>query len=106
MDWFFHTLDVMGNFKKMTMETEFTDKLDNLGIKYCFNEQNYDLPTLKFIIVGDNPGNIEYKENKFFIGPSGQVLREHFCSNELVGNFENECIIYNKFLFTRPKHQN
>jgi hypothetical protein len=78
------------------METEFNDKLDNLGIKYCFNEQKYHLPTLKFIIVGDNPGNTEYKENKFFIGPSGQELRKHFYSNELIGDFENECIIFNK----------
>ncbi len=78
------------------METEFNNRLDNLRIKYCFNKQQYDLPTLKFIIVGDNPGNTEYKENKFFIGPSGQELRKHFYSNELIGDFENECIIFNK----------
>lgn len=78
------------------MTTEFNTQLDNYGVKYCFNEQVYDFAKLKFIIVGDNPGNTEYKEKRFFIGPSGQELRRHFKSNGLTTDFDNECIIFNK----------
>lgn len=78
------------------MTTDFNNRLDELGIKYCFNEQTYDFSKLKFIIVGDNPGDTEYEKKRFFIGPSGQKLRTHFQTNELVENFDNECIIFNK----------
>lgn len=78
------------------MKTELTTQLDKFGIKYCFNEQEYDLSKLKFIIVGDNPGNTEYIEKKFFIGPSGQELRRHFRTSGLTSDFDNECIIFNK----------
>ncbi len=78
------------------MTTEFNTQLDKFGVKYCFNEQVYDFSKLKFIIVGDNPGNTEYKEQRFFIGPSGQELRRHFKSNGLSTDFDNECIIFNK----------
>jgi len=78
------------------MTTDFNNRLDELGVKYCFNEQVYDYSKLKFIIVGDNPGNTEFKEKRFFIGPSGQILRKHFSDNELSKDFDNECIIFNK----------
>jgi hypothetical protein len=78
------------------MTTEFNTRLDKFGVKYCFNEQVYDFSKLKFIIVGDNPGNTEYKEKRFFIGPSGQELRRHFKLNGLTADFDNECIIFNK----------
>lgn len=70
--------------------------LSKLGVKFCFNEQKYDYSKLKFIIVGDNPGNLEYQTNRFFIGPSGQELRRHFSENRLTNNFEEECIVFNK----------
>lgn len=65
-------------------------------IPFCFNEQEYDYSKLKYIIVGDNPGNLEYTTNRFFIGPSGQVLRNHFLENGLIQNFDEECIVFNK----------
>jgi hypothetical protein len=78
------------------MKKEITNRLDDLGIKYCFNEQHYDYKKLKYIIVGDNPGVTEYKENRFFIGSSGKALRNHFEANKLIMDFDNECIIFNK----------
>lgn len=78
------------------MITDLKNQLEKSGVKYCFNEQEYDLKKIKFIIVGDNPGNTEYKENKFFIGPSGQELRKHFKTNDIIQDFDNECIIFNK----------
>lgn len=85
----------------MTKE-ELTNKLDQLSVKYCFNEQEYSLSKLKFIIVGDNPGITEYETNRFFIGRSGQDLRNHFLQNNLVTEFDQECMIRNKtFIHTR-----
>jgi hypothetical protein len=78
------------------MTTEFNNRLDELGVKYCFNEQHYVLSKLKYIIVGDNPGNTEYIKKRFFIGASGQKLKKHFETNKLIDNFDSECIIFNK----------
>jgi hypothetical protein len=86
--------DILVTDRKMT--TEFTNKLDKISVKYCFNEQDYELPKLKYIIVGDNPGKTEYKESKFFIGASEQKLRRHFKTNELIDNFDIECAVFNK----------
>jgi hypothetical protein len=85
------------------MKSQFTNLLIEKGVKYCFNEQEYDDKKLKFIIVGDNPGDTEYEKKRFFIGPSGQKLREHFHSNMLIGDFEKECIIFNKTIIHTTK---
>ena len=78
------------------MKTKITDILNDKGVKYCFNEQKYDNKKLKFIIVGDNPGNKEYIEKRFFIGPSGIELKKHFKENNLCADFDVECKIFNK----------
>ncbi len=86
----------------MTKE-EITNRLNTLGIKYCFNEQKYDNSQLKFIIVGDNPGKKEYEEKKFFIGDSGQKLRKHFLENNLIdSDFDKECMLFNKTIIYTP----
>lgn len=77
-------------------KVDLIESLKRLNVKYCFNEKQYDFEKLKYIVVGDNPGNTEYIENKFFIGPSGQELRKFFKENNLVKDFDNECIIFNK----------
>lgn len=80
-----------GNTNKSALEI-----LNEKNIPFCFNEQEYDYSKLKFIIVGDNPGNLEFRTNRFFIGPSGQELRNHFLENGLIHDFDEECIIFNK----------
>ncbi|MGQ7946848.1 uracil-DNA glycosylase family protein [Flavobacterium sp. WC2509] len=88
------------------MITKFIEELKKLNVEYCLNEQVYDYKKLKYIIVGDNPGKTEKKENRFFIGASGQKLRKHFESNKLVDDFNNECIIFNKtFIHTVKTEQ-
>jgi hypothetical protein len=77
-------------------KTELINKLDQLDVKYCFNEQEYSNDKLKFIIVGDNPGKTEYETKRFFIGKSGQDLRNHFRQKNLVSDFDLECLIRNK----------
>lgn len=71
-------------------------KLDELKIDYSFNETNQELSKIKFIIVGDNPGEREFLYQEYFVGPSGQKLRRHFIENELVKDFDTECLICNK----------
>lgn len=78
------------------MKSQFTNLLIEKGVKYCFNEQEYDDKKLKFIIVGDNPGDTEYEKKRFFIGPSGQKMRKHFIENDLCADFDIECKIFNK----------
>lgn len=80
-----------GNTNKSALEI-----LNEKNIPFCFNEQEYDYSKLKFIIVGDNPGNLELRTNRFFIGPSGQELRNHFLENGLIHDFDEECITFNK----------
>ena len=81
---------------------ELANKLDQLSVKYCFNEQEYAYSKLKFIIVGDNPGKTEYETNRFFIGKSGQDLRNHFLETSLITKFDQECMIRNKtFIHTK-----
>ncbi|GGE15386.1 uracil-DNA glycosylase family protein [Psychroflexus salis] len=73
-----------------------------MNLKISFDNNLKDFNKLKYIIVGNNPGNDEYKEGKYFIGSSGTTLRKHFLENNLVSNFDEECIIFNKtFLSTK-----
>lgn len=75
---------------------ELTKALDQLNIKYCFNNMDYDKDKLRFIIVGDNPGKAEYQENKYFVGQSGKQLRKQFLEHGLCSDFDVECMTYNK----------
>lgn len=88
------------------MKDNFTYILVKKGVKYCLNELQYDPKKLKFIIVGDNPGNTEFREKRYFIGPSGQELRRHFRTNGFTSDFDNECIIFNKtFIHTTKTNE-
>lgn len=49
-----------------------------------------------FIIVGDNPGDEEYEQNRYFVGSAGKHLRDHFEENSLCKDFDSQCILYNK----------
>lgn len=69
------------------MTKEIKNRLDELGVKYSLNEQLYDYSKLKNIIVGDNPGKKEFETGRFFIGQSGQKLRSHLKSIELIETF-------------------
>lgn len=82
---------------------EFENKLHQFGVKFCYNEKEYDYSILEFIVVGDNPGDEEYKMKRFFIGTSGQKLRSHFHINHLTDNFEEKCIVFNKTFISTTK---
>lgn len=84
---------------------EFENKFKQLGVKFCYNEKIYDYSNLEFIVVGDNPGNEELKQKRFFIGTSGQKLRNHFQFNNLTDNFDEKCIVFNKTFISTAKTQ-
>lgn len=65
-------------------------------LKFCFNSKFPDVNKVKFIVVGDNPGETEYKENRYFIGSSGTSLKNFFEKNGWVEDFYEECFIFNK----------
>lgn len=65
-------------------------------LKFCFNSKLPDVNKVKFIVVGDNPGETEYKENRYFIGSSGTSLKNSFENNGWVEDFYEECFIFNK----------
>lgn len=72
-----------------------------MDLKISFDNKQRDFSKIKFIIVGDNPGDEEYLKGRFFIGLSGNILKNHFKKHELVNDFDEECLVMNKtFLST------
>lgn len=74
-----------------------------MNLKFAFNLESKNFNSLKYIIVGDNPGKNEYEQNKFFIGDSGKKLRKHFKNNQLAENFEKETLLFNKTFLSTSK---
>lgn len=75
--------------------------------KYChsnscslFNEDLKKLKTdeIRYIVLGDNPGNNEKDLNRYFVGKSGIALRSLF-EAKLVEKFSSEVLVLNKTSF-------
>lgn len=66
------------------------------GIQDVRNNTSLNLSSVKFIVVGDNPGITELASNAYFVGASGKAIQSHFESNGLVNAFYQECLILNK----------
>ena len=71
-------------------------KLEELNVNCAFNSLDYNYDKLKFIVVGDNPGKIEYKSNEYFKGSAGIKLKEFLKVKKLIKDFDTECILFNK----------
>jgi len=82
-------------------------QLNEKNIKHCFNEQFYDKNKLEFIIVGDNPGKIEYEKKRYFVGSSGRSLRSFFQNNIInKKGFDDLCCVFNKtFIHTSKTNE-
>lgn len=79
------------------LPNDLKEKLNKFEIKPYPNIQEYQLNDIRFIIVGDNPGEVEVKESKYFVGPSGKILRNRFLEEfKLVDDFDKSCIVFNK----------
>lgn len=71
---------------------------DNIVFNKDLDNINEDM-NIKYIILGDNPGNDEKKQKKYFYGEVGQEFRD-FLINELKINIEKEVIFLNKTLIS------
>ncbi len=77
------------------MKKELISKFDK--DKVCENKQGYDYDKLEYIIVGDNPGKEEKKQERYFVGTSGKQLRQFFENEIIFGKkFDDSCIVFNK----------
>jgi len=87
--------NLIENFKKQINKWS----EENQDIKFVFNndldffKDNYK--DIKYILIGDNPGNIETEKKRYFVGPSGISARVFF-ENFLVNDFKKEVLVLNK----------
>ena len=86
---------------------EWNKKLDN---EHCavFNSDIPDTKEkwgkIKLIIVGDNPGQEEKVQNKYLIGPAGEIAR-NFINKKWDLNFEENVLVLNKTPIFTPTTQ-
>lgn len=83
--------------------SEILEKTRKLGIQDVENKCIPNEKDIKYIVVGDNPGKTELIEREYFIGYSGQQLRSLFERENLVTDFQKECIVFNKTVFSTPE---
>ncbi len=58
--------------------------------------------SIKYILIGDNPGEQERILNRYLIGKAGQTARNFFQGSGLVESFDEEVLVLNKtFLHTK-----
>lgn len=90
----------MSKFKEITKG--FKDKCDdwakrNITYSIVYNEDldKLEEANIKYILVGDNPGNIEADKKRYLVGPAGISARIFF-ERYLVDNFNEEVLVLNK----------
>ena len=90
----------MNNLKKIIKT--FKEKCDDWTKEYTdysiiFNKDLNNLKEneIKYILIGDNPGNIEADKKRYLVGPAGISARVFF-ERYLVDNFNKEVLVLNK----------
>lgn len=67
-----------------------------------FNKDLRKLAAIKYILVADNPGMDEQREERYLIGKAGKVARNFFLNSGLVKDFDSEVAVLNKtFIHTK-----
>lgn len=67
-----------------------------------FNKNLHKIKDLKYILVADNPGMTEQKEECYLVGKAGKMARNFFANSGLVSNFDEEVAVLNKtFIHTK-----
>ncbi|WP_214802010.1 hypothetical protein [Exiguobacterium sp. ERU656] len=88
-----------------TLISDFKDKVNewnenyrDSNIQFIYNENldQLNASSIKYILVGDNPGVKEKEHNKYLIGATGLIARSFFKSELEVSDFNNEVLILNK----------
>ena len=73
--------------------------LENAAV---FNRNLKKITNLRYIIVADNPGMTEQKEECYLVGKAGKTARNIFKNNSLVSDFDEEVAVLNKtFIHTK-----
>lgn len=92
------------------MEKEFREIINGfkryteINTNHIFNSDylSFDIEKLKFILVGDNPGQEERKYGRYLIGAAGRMARNFF--REKIGaEFDKEVLVLNKSTFSTDK---
>lgn len=61
---------------------ELSSNVKNPGVATRFFDESLSQSTSPLIVVGMNPGTMEDKENKCFVGPSGRLLENVYLSHD------------------------
>jgi hypothetical protein len=107
--------DLVRNFKnhvsKVNSENpDFFESVANLCRTYgytlsnaaVFNKNLMKITNLKYILVADNPGVTEQREECYLVGKAGKTARNFFKNNSLVSDFDEEVAVLNKtFIHTK-----
>ena len=68
----------------------------NLKFVYNQNLDNLQFDKVKYILVGDNPGENELKQEKYLVGEAGLMAKCFFKSELGINSFEDEVLVLNK----------
>ncbi len=89
--------EIIENFEKQIQV--WSENVKYQGIDFIYNNDlNYfkeNKNDIKYILVGDNPGNIEADKKRYLVGPAGISARIFF-ERYLVDNFNKEVLVLNK----------
>lgn len=73
--------------------------LENAAV---FNRNLKNITNLRYILVADNPGVTEQREECYLVGKAGKTARNFFKNNSLVSDFDEEVAVLNKtFIHTK-----
>lgn len=92
---------IINDLKNLGNEYVIAKSLEKIINMQSVNEFSRYLNGIELVFVGDNPGKTEKKENEYFVGDSGERLKE-FISNFLKVD-EDKCMFLEKSLLSTNK---
>ena len=87
--------ELIKNFKEKCIEWQRPYDKKKLHFVYNKDLDNLVKEDIKYILVADNPGNIEAQYERYLIGPAGLAARVYF-DRAMVSDFKKEVIVLNK----------
>ncbi len=87
--------ELIKEFKAKCNEWQESYDKDNVHFVYNTDLDILVKEDIKYILVADNPGNIEALNERYLIGPAGLAARVYF-ERAMVSNFKKEVIVLNK----------
>lgn len=79
-----------------TSKDQIEAKAQELKLEIVKNEYVYDINLIKYLLVGDHPGDTEKDRNRYFVGSAGTRLKSILSEIKLVNDFDSECMLFNK----------